>query len=145
LVRKNQGVLYASSFFNAYSDSGLFGVYAIAGSNTASSVPKLIHQELKAVANSEISQEELTRAKNLAKLAVYNSVDGVSSLTRFIGTHLLTGSLATNQVPGDQQVTDLDKLTAADVKTVAQKVLKSKPTFVAIGDVIDLPTVDQLA
>jgi hypothetical protein len=39
----------------------------------------------------------------------------------------------------------IDSITAADVAAVAKKVLSTRPTFVAVGDVAQLPASEELS
>ncbi|KAI8068582.1 Metalloenzyme, LuxS/M16 peptidase-like protein [Gongronella butleri] len=126
--------------FNAsYSDAGLFGVYVSAPSAgaTASAVAAAAEQ-LKAVAQG-LSAEDFQRAIAQAKFASASAtrLDRLES----VGAQVFGG----NYTSVSDVSAALEKLAVADVAKVAQQVLKSKATAVAVGDVYNLPYADSLS
>ncbi|ORX48745.1 LuxS/MPP-like metallohydrolase [Hesseltinella vesiculosa] len=122
-----------------YSDAGLFGVYVAAPTtkDTAAAVAAAA-EHLKAVAQG-LSAEDFQRAVAQAKFATAsaNRLDRLES----VGAQVAQGKYTS----AAEVTAALDKLAVADVAKVAQQVLKSKATAVAVGDVYNLPYADSLS
>ena len=124
LAKSVKNVDFGSSFISSYSDNGLFGVY-LAGQN-AKEVSQAVEKavaELNSV-EKNLTEEALEGAKNHALLKLHNSVSSN------IGLHEYTALFGGVQ----QQAQAISKLTAADIKEAAKKLLSSKPTLVSYGN-----------
>jgi len=138
VVTNNPAVVAAEAFNLTYGDAGLFGVYAETQS-TVSKVLSLITSEI--VAASNVSGQELEKAKALTRANVLEQSETRSNALEFIGKqalyvdHILTPS---------QFAQEVAKVTAEDIKRVAKKMTSSKPTLVVSGDNSEVPTLESL-
>lgn len=130
---------HALSAFNfSYSDSGLFGVYA----ETHSAPGRLAQQIVAELAKlrSPLSAEELNKGKALYKLSVLDLRR--TPTMEFVGAFVLASGKA---VTPEEYAGQIESITAADVAAVAKKVFATRPTFVAVGDVAQLPSAEELS
>ncbi|ORZ14004.1 Metalloenzyme, LuxS/M16 peptidase-like protein [Absidia repens] len=130
------------AFNFGYSDAGLFGVY-ISGASTesTSSAVAATAEQLKAVANG-LTAEDFQRAVAQAKFAAATSFATRLDRLETIGAQTLHSGKYTS---ASDFAASLDNLSVADVAKVAQQVLKSKATAVAVGDVYNLPFADSIS
>ncbi|CAO3589664.1 unnamed protein product [Absidia cylindrospora] len=130
------------AFNYGYSDAGLFGVY-ISGASTesTSSAVAATAEQLKAVANG-LTAEDFQRAIAQAKFAAAASFATRLDRLETVGAQALHSGKYTS---ASEFAASLDNLSVADVSKVAQQVLKSKATAVAVGDVYNLPFADSIS
>lgn len=88
-VREKRGLAYTvQAFLSAYADSGVFGIYAAANENKAAEMLRVICDEVMKLQHN-ISDHELQRAKNQIKSNLLMSRESSSSISEWIGRHLL--------------------------------------------------------
>uniref|UniRef100_A0A8D0GJI7 Ubiquinol-cytochrome c reductase core protein 2 n=1 Tax=Sphenodon punctatus TaxID=8508 RepID=A0A8D0GJI7_SPHPU len=131
----------ASAFNVNYSDSGLFGVYIISHASAAREVIKAALNEVKAVAEGGITDEDVKRAKNQLKAAYLLSVESSNGLLNEIGSEALTSGTYTS-VTG--VVEKIDSVAAADIVNAAKKFVAGKKSMAASGDLGSTPFLDEL-
>jgi predicted Zn-dependent peptidase len=79
-IREKEGLAYAVfSELTPYSDAGMFTVYAGTAKETVGQVIDLTIKEFRAMKESPVSEEELTRAKNHLKGSLMLSLESTSS------------------------------------------------------------------
>jgi len=138
-VEKADYLEEANTFNFNYSDSGLFGVFGVAHNGHAADLVRDLTTSLSNVKN--IDTKEVERARAQYKASILDSVDKRVSLLEFVGTQIIaTGRVSTPS----EFAASVDSVTVDAVRNVAKKVLSSKPTLVAMGDVDNLPTLDQI-
>jgi len=131
---QNGAVESVSAFNTTFSDSGLFGVYAVCEPAAAASVATDLTKALASLKNA--SADELNKAKAQLKVQFLRQIDDTEVLRNDIGTQtLLFGKYAT---PAEFCAT-IDAVTASQVSAVANSILASKPTVVAFGDTHAVP------
>lgn len=125
----------ANSFYSVYGDSGLFGLYGVsAPQNGEDMVNVLLHEALNM--GEQISAEELSRAKQQLKSSIHMQLELRGTVLEDLGRQLLF----LNELESPQQLAaNIDKITEADIKRVAQKMLKSTPSVAAVGDTRYMP------
>ncbi|XP_075035811.1 cytochrome b-c1 complex subunit 2, mitochondrial [Mixophyes fleayi] len=130
------------SAFNAnYSDSGLFGVYAISQAAAAGEVIKAAVNQVKAIAQGSISEADVTRAKNQLKSHYLLSVESSSGLLNEIGSQALASGSYTSP---DAAVQQIDSVTSADVVNAAKKFASGAKSLAAAGNLENTPFVSDL-
>ncbi|KAM3597823.1 uncharacterized protein V6R79_009590 [Siganus canaliculatus] len=146
--KMNQGIAKATTqpfdatAFNAsYSDSGLFGVYTIAQADSAGEVITAAIAQVKTVAEGNISEADVTRAKTQVKTDYLMSLESSESLLEEIGAQAL--ATATYQLP-DAVVQAIDTVTPNDVVNAAKKFVNGKKTMAASGHLNNTPFLDEL-
>jgi predicted Zn-dependent peptidase len=138
VLPSNPAVHVLSAFNFSYSDSGLFGVYA----ETHSAPGRLAQQIVAELAKlrDSLSAEELNKGKASYKLSILDLKR--TPTLEFIGAQVLA---AGKVVTPEEFAAQIDSVSAADVAAVAKKVFSTRPTFVAIGDVAQLPSSEDLS
>jgi len=140
VVSKSSFVKEASAFNFNYSDSGLFGIYAIASKGNSQKTVDVLIKELKSI-TVPVSNEELTRAKMIAKS--HYTFEPRISLLEFIGRNAVGKSSKGGLLP-THFTQEIDSVSADRVAEVARKLFKSQPTFVAIGDIDQISTLEKV-
>merc|ERR1712194_721742 len=119
VVAQNGSLQSLSAFNSTYSDSGLFGVYAVCEPAAAG-----------------IVVAEIKKAKAVLKGSLLRQVDDSAALMQDMGTQmLLSGKYAT---PAEFCAV-VDGVSVSQVTAAAEKILSSKPTVVAFGDTHAIP------
>jgi len=140
ILKQSPYVESIAAFNTTYSDTGLFGAYAVCEPSHAGDVAAAMASSLVGLTN--VSEAELTNAKAQLKGNLARQVDNNQDLMADIGTQmLLNGKYGS--------VSDLsskiDAISASDVASAAQALLRSKPTLVAYGDTHAVPHISTVA
>lgn len=131
----------ATAFNASYSDSGLFGIYTISQADSAGEVIKAAIAQVRGVAEGNVSEADITRAKNQVKAEYLMSMECSESLLEEIGAQALTTS--TYQLP-ETVVRAVDAVTHDDVVKAAKKFVDGKKTMAASGHLKNTPFVDEV-
>lgn len=131
----------ATAFNASYSDSGLFGVYTIAQADSAGEVIKAAVTQVTGVAEGNVSEADITRAKNQVKSEYLMSIESSEGLMEEIGAQALTTSAY--QIP-DTVLQAIDAVTQEDVVKAAKKFVDGKKTMAASGHLMNTPFVDEI-
>lgn len=145
VVSKNNFVRYARAFNLAYTDSGLFGVYAVGDAGSAEGLAKAVAAQLRDLPSLVDNAEAFNRAKRQVLISQLSAFESNESTART----LVPRALANNLASGTDLVTEATKavesLTPAVVKQVAASIVSKPLTLVGAGDVSHLPSVRQLS
>ncbi|CAL1698504.1 unnamed protein product [Somion occarium] len=122
-----------------YSDASLFGLL-VQGQTTedVKAAGKAAVAALKEAGN--VKGEELKRAIAKAKFAIASSAEGRNGLIATLGPKVLSGAASTLE----DTLSSLDKVQASALSQATASLLKTKPTYVAVGDISALPYADEL-
>ncbi|OVF10155.1 putative mitochondrial-processing protease subunit [Clavispora lusitaniae] len=133
-----------SCFHHAYSDSGLFGITLSCYVDQAEYMAQIACHELAKVMETDvgrggITEQELRRAKNQLVSSLLMNVESKLAALEDIGRQVQCQGKVTSV---DEMVEHIERLTVADVRAVAQKVLQglgngegsATPTVVMQGD-----------
>jgi len=133
---------HAVNCFNLpYSDSGLFGVFAITQPNDMGPVLKALMGEFGAMTKGNVAESELQRAKNQLRAALLMQLENQDAVLEEIAVQALhTGDYTS---PADI-LKAIDGITAADVSRVAKRIFNGKPSMAASGNLVNTPYLDQL-
>lgn len=125
-----------------YDDSAIFAYYGTALPSHAGDLVNVIVDQAKGAAERAASPEELQRAKTaLATNICFDFEDRQVIFEDICRQVQVYGEHRTPNQWHDQ----INKITAKDVQRVAQKMLKSKPSLVAIGpDISEVPMYDDV-
>ena len=128
-------VANCSYFSSVYNETGLVGVSAsfFDGGDSSQLVDTLCG-ELDAIANGSFTDEELSRAKAATMSQVLYNLESKGIICEDIGRQVL---LYGKRFPVGEYLADLDKVTKKDLADFVKKMVKSKPTFAAIGNFSD--------
>nr|CAG8448643.1 14306_t:CDS:2 [Entrophospora candida]CAG8579396.1 11441_t:CDS:2 [Entrophospora candida] len=128
-----------STFNTGYSDAGIFGVYYSAAKPTSIySAARATVEQLQHVAKG-VDKDEFQRAFAKAKYSTAISYDTRYSKTVILGSQVLSSAKI---VSASEAVSEYDHIKETDI---ANRILSSKPTAVALGDIATLPYADALS
>lgn len=123
-IRERYGFTYhLESFYHAYLDTGLFGIYLGTDPKNAERSIALVEKELQKLRDKKLGVLQLSKAKRqvLGQLAMAQENNG--ALMQAFGKSLLLH----NEVEGfDAIVADVEKISAEDLQNVAQEILDTK-------------------
>jgi processing peptidase subunit alpha len=141
-VLNNHGwVENATAFNNCYSDSGIFGVYGATEPKHVSSLVQVLAVQLKGMAG-DLGDEAISRAKNMTKSSVLMNLESKPIVLEDMGKQVLCYG---KRISAAEVCSQIDSVTAADIKKVAQKMLGSQLTYSGYGEVHSLPRYDEVA
>ncbi|KAK3916640.1 Cytochrome b-c1 complex subunit 2, mitochondrial [Frankliniella fusca] len=122
----------------SHQDAGLFGVVISCEPKVAGKVTEAAMKALKA---GNVSEEAIKRGKSGLKAAVLLAAENTSILTQDIGQQaLLKGSVdSTGAVAAA-----IDSVSSSDVNNAARRVASGKLSMAALGDISNVPFIDQL-
>jgi len=134
IVQQNPYVESCAAFSTSYSDSGLFGVYGVAHPEKAGEMAMSILKVLGGL--TEVSELELYKAKAMLKGKLHRQVDEDQVLMQDMAQQLMLG----NQYGSPKDFAALiDAVTVDEVTAAGRKMLSSKPTIAAYGDIHTVP------
>ena len=134
-IRENHGLVYSIySYQSAYTDGGLFGIYAGTGEDEVRELMPLIADELNKVRIS-VGEDEVARARAQLKASILMSLESTSSRCEQLARQML---IFDRPIPAEEIVAKVDAVTPEDVIRVAGRLFSSKPTVSAIGPLAKL-------
>lgn len=141
VLNQHHWVHNCTAVTSIYNNSGLVGIFATAESSHTEEMIAVLCREMEAVAT-EITLEELERAKAAAKSSVLMNLESRAVVCEDIGRQILTYG---HRKPIDGFISEIEAITAADIKNAVQKLLKSPPTLATLGDIGYVPPYDLVA
>ncbi|NKB22254.1 MAG: insulinase family protein [Alphaproteobacteria bacterium] len=141
-IREKRGLVYSIYGFNsAYSDGGLFGIYAGTGEDgLAELVPVLCNELIKST--SSIEEKELGRARAQMRTGIVMSLESTAARAEQIARQI---AVFGRVMPIEELIEKVEALSCADIERAISRLLSSKPTVAAIGPVSQLPSYDDIA
>jgi predicted Zn-dependent peptidase len=131
-IREKRGLVYSVySFAHGYRDTGLFGVYAGTGPDEVAELIPVMCDEIRKVGDG-LEPAELKRARAQLKAGILMSLESTSSRCEHLAQHLLVYNELLD-VP--ELVARIEAVDNAAVKRVARRVMATRPTFAALGQV----------
>jgi ubiquinol-cytochrome c reductase core subunit 2 len=124
-----------------YSDTGLFGFFAVAQPEDMGKVLKEVFSQHSAITKSGVKDEEVKRAKHQLIATLSMATEGSSGIVEELGSQALTSGQLTSLAQIEKAV---EAITVTDVKTIAKKVINGKPSMAAVGNLSHTPYLDQL-
>ncbi|MEE2654182.1 MAG: pitrilysin family protein [Pseudomonadota bacterium] len=131
-IREKRGLVYSIYGFNsAYSDVGLFGIYA--GTNESGLlelIPHLCDELLKS--SETIRERELECARAQIRTGIVMSLESTAARAEQIARQV---ALFGRSISIEEILTKVDALTCTDIERAIKRLLSSSPTVAAIGPV----------
>jgi len=131
-IREKRGLAYAiGSYSVAYRDCGFFTVYGGTSMENVDQVKELVLAEFKNVRDSNITNEEMTRAKNQIRGSLVLGLEGMSSrMIRLAKSEIYFGRV----IPIKELIELVMNVTHEDIEGVAQYMFDDQDfPIVAIG------------
>ena len=130
-VREKLGLVYSIySYPQLYRDGGLFSVYAGTRPENARQVHEVIGRELERFGSSDITAEELARAKASVKGALALALESTSRRMTRIGEATINDI---EVLTFDEQLARYDEITLDEVRTMAHELVGDGPTTAIVG------------
>jgi len=140
-VREKRGLVYSIHSFSAsFHDDGVFGIYAGCAPAHIAEVLPVVCAELVAAAGN-VRDEEIASARAQIKAALMMSLESTSSRCEQLGQQML---IFGRPVPLAEIVSRLDAVDKSALHALVARLLSSKPTLAAIGDIGGLETHGQI-
>ncbi|QCE33673.1 insulinase family protein [Acetobacteraceae bacterium] len=129
-VREKRGLVYTIySFLHAFSDSGIFGIYAGTSADETKELLPVIQEELHKTLK-KITEEELKRAKSQHKASLLMSMESTNNrCSRLARQMQLWGRI----IPLEERIQKIENLTCGDILQSAQKIFSTPKTISSIG------------
>ncbi len=131
-VREKRGLAYTVyAMASAYEDLGMMSVYAAAAPEKAGELSLVICEQIAGMAN-DISDNEMSRAKNQQKAELLMARENPQTVASWIGRHLL---LFGEYREAHSIIKKIDNVDKQQLKKLAEKIASGKLTVAALGDV----------
>ena len=101
----------------------------------------MLAEQLKGM-GSNLTDEELSRAKNQTKTSVLMNLESKPIILEDMGKQVLCYG---KRISAAEVCSQIDSVSAADIEKVAAQMLKTQLTYAAYGEVHSLPRYDQVA
>ncbi|KAI9137750.1 Metalloenzyme, LuxS/M16 peptidase-like protein [Paraphysoderma sedebokerense] len=140
LLAKFASNVSLNTFSKSYSDAGLFGI--VASSNDAAATSQGISKALTTLRNvaGGSHSEDFQRAVKQAEAETVGAAETRAGRIEALGEEAFLGkTVSTNDV-----ISKIKSTSFNDVSSLAQNLLKSKPTVVVVGETRELPYTDTL-
>jgi predicted Zn-dependent peptidase len=145
-IREKRGLVYSIYSFTAPArDGGLFGIYAGTGESEAAELMPVTLEELSKV-QQHITAAELNRARAQLKAGLLMSLESTGSRCEQLARQWqIFGRI----IPAAETVRKIESVTEADIRNVATKIFRERPTIATIGPIGQVPKlsaiIDRLA
>jgi predicted Zn-dependent peptidase len=134
-VREKRGLVYTiNSGHIAFSDSGIFQIYAGTDPERVGELVPVVCSELRDVTH-KISDEELARAKAQGRADMLMGKENIMRRADILGHQLLAFN---RTIPTEEILQRLMMVTKKDVQATAAKLIKRRPILTALGPLDNL-------
>ncbi|XP_039619798.1 mitochondrial-processing peptidase subunit alpha [Polypterus senegalus] len=140
VLNRHHWMYNATSYHHSYEDTGLLCIHASADPRQVREMVEILTREFIQMA-ATAGEMELERAKTQLKSMLMMNLESRPIIFEDVGRQVL----ATGKRKLPQELCDLiNRVTAADIKRVTTKMLRSKPAVAALGDLSELPTYEHI-
>lgn len=130
----------ATALNHSYQDSGLFCIQASAHPLQLRDLVNVIVSEVVAMSHG-VGIDELNRAKKQLKSMLLMNLEARPVMFEDIGRQVLSSG---KQRSAQFFIDKIDQVTEEDIGRVAKKLLRSKASIAALGDIRQLPTMEEI-
>ncbi len=136
VLREERGLVYSAfSAHSSYQELGLFSIYVGVSKPNAGEVLKLLRQELNAVRQGQISEDEVSRAKEQLRGSILFGLESTSNrMSRLAKAEMFFGEI----VSADEIIERIQRVSKDDVIATAQLIFAKQPYISAIGQIAGL-------
>lgn len=134
-IREKRGLAYAvNSFFSAQRDTGMLSFYGgTADEDLASLLPIMAEQMMKVAVH--VADDELTRAKNQCKAALFMGLESAPARCRQLAQQMIIhGAPMSSATIIDR----INHVSTTDIMDLSRKMTTGRPTIAVLGDVSTL-------
>jgi len=138
--QNNTWIQEATSFNFNYTDSGLFGIFAIADRHKLGELVDVLVKEINSLFENPLDVNQVARARALFKGDILFSTEKRPGLVEFLGTQVISKMTRSPE----EFAKSIDAVDVKDVLRVAKRIFSSKPTIAVIGPAEDAPLVSSI-
>jgi processing peptidase subunit alpha len=130
----------ATAYNHSYNDSGIFCVHASAN---PSSLKDLVEVVIRELVNTQhgVSPDELNRAKTQLQSMLLMNLESRPIVFEDVGRQVLANR---RRLPAQHYYEQIGKITVDDLERVARRMLRSKPSVAALGNLSKLPAYEDI-
>jgi predicted Zn-dependent peptidase len=135
-IRESRGLAYSVyASHTAYKDDGQFEVYVGTDPEKLQKLLPVLTTEIRKVMQDNIGEDELARAKAQLKSGILMGRESMLARANRQAKHLISFD-KTLDIP--DLIEKIDRVSAGDIKNMAQKFFSTKPTLAALGPLKNL-------
>jgi predicted Zn-dependent peptidase len=140
-IREKRGLVYSIYSFTApAADGGLFGIYAGTGESEAAELMPVTLEELAKVQHN-VTVAELNRARAQLKAGLLMSLESTGSRCEQVARQWqIFGRI----IPASETVAKIEAVTEADIRAVAGKIFRTRPTLATLGPISQVPKLSNI-
>jgi len=140
-IREKRGLVYSIYSFTApAADGGLFGIYAGTGESEAAELMPVTLEELAKVQH-HVTAAELNRARAQLKAGLLMSLESTGSRCEQVARQWqIFGRI----IPASETVGKIEAVTEADIRAVAAKIFRTRPTLATLGPIAQVPNLSNI-
>jgi len=120
---------------------GLLGIYGTSEPQHAFSLARALVQQMTQIGVNLVSEEEMSRAQNQLKSRVLMNLESRNILCEDIGRQLLTYGY---REQASTLCAKIDSVTREDILQLSKKMLATRPSMVAYGDLSKVPAFEEV-
>lgn len=140
-IREKRGLVYSiSTFIDAYSDNGLFGVHAGTGPDSIAELMPVLCDSLITAAGT-FQSEEINRAKAQFRAQNVMALESTFRRAEKLAHNIIKMGRV---VPLDETLAKIDAVDAGKLDVLARKIFAGKPTFATVGPLGKVESFDQI-
>ncbi|KAM9858321.1 mitochondrial-processing peptidase subunit alpha [Aulostomus maculatus] len=140
VLNRHHWMYNATSYHHSYEDSGLMCIHASADPRQVREMVEIITREFIQMARNA-GEMELERAKTQLKSMLMMNLESRPVIFEDVGRQVL--STGKRKLPHELCAL-ISNVTASDIKRVTTKMLRSKPSVAALGDLAELPSYEHI-
>ncbi|XP_050395760.2 mitochondrial-processing peptidase subunit alpha [Patella vulgata] len=140
VLNRYHWIYNATAFNHAYNDSGLFCIYASAHPSQLRELVEVVIKELVNTSGN-IYEKELKRAKRQLQSMLMMNLEARPVVFEDLARQVLAAGV---RKPPMYYYEQIGKITADDIKRVANRMLRTKPAVAAYGTLDKLPQYDDI-
>eukprot|EP00978_Attheya_sp_CCMP212_P011681 scaffold28949_cov51-Attheya_sp.AAC.2 len=133
----------AEAFNMFHEETGLVGLSGSAPPEKARDVTRVLAEHMARLALEPVTDEELSRARNMLKCNVLTQLESRLVLFEDIGRQILTYGKREGTA---EMCAKIDAVTAQDIQEIARKAITKPPTLASVGENIsNVPAYEEIA
>lgn len=140
VLNRHYWMYNATAYNHAYIDSGLFCIHASADPSKVRDIISVITSEARKMAG-KIDPIELQRAKAQLKSMLLMNLESKPVIFEDMARQVLANG---ERKSAQFFIDEIDKISEEDIKRVADRMLKSKISVAALGDVEKFPAIGEI-
>eukprot|EP00062_Callorhinchus_milii_P017235 gi/632969366/ref/XP_007901049.1/ PREDICTED: mitochondrial-processing peptidase subunit alpha [Callorhinchus milii] len=140
VLNRHHWMYNATSYHHSYEDTGLLCIHASADPRQVREMVEIITREFILMAG-DVGENELERAKTQLKSMLMMNLESRPVIFEDIGRQVL--ATETRKLP-HELCRLISNVRASDIKRVTSKMLRSKASVAALGDLSELPTMEHI-